>query len=170
MHRIQIGVLCLLMVFVFGITLDVAGQETTGKKQVEQKIEDMKVPMGIIVLGAPESVEQKRTAVNFPHFRHFGFHCKKCHHKWEGDAKIPTCTTSDCHDLLKSPKKPTKYLSYTDTGIKYYKYAFHQQCIGCHKEIKIKRKKMEMSYKTLEVKLPKTGPTECKECHPKLEE
>jgi hypothetical protein len=167
MHRILIGVMCLMMIFIFGITLEVAGQDSGDN---EQSLENMLVPMGVIVLKPDESVEQKKTPVEFYHSKHFVYDCKTCHHKWEGNTKIVNCSTSDCHDLLKSPKKPTKYLSYTDTGIKYYKYAFHQQCVGCHKEIKIKRKKMEMSYKTLEVQLPKTGPTGCKECHPKLEE
>jgi hypothetical protein len=69
--------------------------------------------------------------------------------------------------LLKSPKKATKYLVYTDTGIKYYKYAYHKKCVGCHKEVKAKRKEMEMSYQVLKEKLPSSGPTGCIECHPK---
>ena len=33
--------------------------------------EDMCVPMGKIVLKAPEGVTSQRSAVNFPHVRHF---------------------------------------------------------------------------------------------------
>jgi hypothetical protein len=170
-----------MMVFVFGISVDVSGQENEAS---EPTLEDMSVPMGIIVLEPDESVEQKRTPVEFHHSKHFTFDCKKCHHKWEGkthvtfDCKkchhkwegkthVPTCRTTDCHDSFEPPKKPTKFLSYTETGIKYYKYAYHQMCVGCHKEIKIKRKAMEMSYTVLKDKLPKTGPTGCVECHPK---
>jgi hypothetical protein len=132
-----------MMVFVFGISIDVSGQENEAS---EPTLEDMSVPMGIIVLEPDESVEQKRTPVEFHHSKHFTFDCKKCHHKWEGKTHV---------------------LSYTETGIKYYKYAYHQMCVGCHKEIKIKRKAMEMSYTVLKDKLPKTGPTGCVECHPK---
>ena len=168
MHRIRIGVLCLMMVFVLGISLEATGQDTDADEQKdEQKIEDMSVPMGVIVLEPDASIEQKKSAVGFPHSKHFVFDCRRCHHKWEGNTKIANCTASKCHDQLKSPEKPTKYLSYTETGIKYYKYAYHQRCVGCHKERKIKRKNMEMSYKVLEAKLPKTGPTGCIECHPK---
>ena len=163
MHKIRIGVLCLMMVLILGLSLEVTGQDVGDS---EKGLEDMLVPMGIIVLEPDESVEQKKSAVEFHHSKHFIYDCKRCHHKWEGITQIVNCTTSNCHDLLESPKGPTKYLSYTDTGIKYYKYAFHQRCVGCHKEINIERKKMEMSYKTLE-KLPKTGPTGCNECHPK---
>lgn len=164
MNRLRIGVLCLMMVFIFGISMEVAGEN---KGDTEQALGDMCVPMGKIMLKPDASVKQKKSPVEFHHSKHFVYDCKTCHHKWEGNTKIVTCETSGCHDLLKSPKKPTKYLSYTDTGIKYYKYAFHQQCVGCHKEIKNKRKEMEMSYKTLTTVLPKTGPTGCIECHPK---
>ena len=164
MERIRIGVWCLSLVFVFGILFQVVGKDVGYS---EQNQEDMIVPMGVIVLKPDASVEQKKSPVEFNHSKHFLYECRTCHHKWKGNTKITNCTTSNCHDLLKSPKKPTKYMAYTDTGIKYYKYAFHQSCIGCHKEIKIKRKKMEMSFATHEDKLPKTGPTGCIECHPK---
>ena len=163
MYRIRVGVLCLVIVFVFGIALNATGQK---KRDTEAAVEDMVVPMGIIVLEPDSSVEQKRAPVEFNHGKHFSFDCRKCHHKWEGNAKITNCTTSNCHDLLKAPKKPTKYLAYTEDGIKYYKYAFHQTCIGCHKEIKVKQEKMEMLYKASETK-KKIVPTSCNECHPK---
>ena len=164
MHRIRISVLCMIMVFVFGTSLEVAGQN---EGYSEQNKEVMLVPMGVIVLKPDASVDQKKSPVEFNHSKHFLYDCRTCHHKWEGNDKITNCTTSNCHDLLSSPEKSTKYLNYTDPGIKYYKYAFHQSCIGCHKQIKIKRKKMEMSFATREAKLPKTGPTACIECHPK---
>jgi len=48
-----------------------------------------------------------------------------------------------------------------------YKYAYHQNCIGCHKEIKVQRKRLESVYLAAKKELPKTGPTSCNECHPK---
>jgi hypothetical protein len=145
------------------MALNVAGQnesdtEATGK--------DMIVPMGVIVLKPDPSVEPERTPVEFNHGQHFKFDCRTCHHKWEGNTKITSCTTSNCHDLLKAPKKPTRYLDYTENGIKYYKYAFHQACIGCHKKIKTQQKKMEMLHKAPE-EYSKNLPTSCNECHPK---
>ena len=164
MYRIQAGILCLVMVFVFGLALNVAGQDESEPKAA---VEDMCVPMGVIELKPDPSVEQKKSSVEFNHAKHLTFDCRRCHHKWEANTKIANCSTSDCHDLLKAPKRPTKYLVYTEEGIKYYKYAYHQNCIGCHKEIKIQRKKLESVYLTAEKELPKTGPTSCNECHPK---
>lgn len=164
MQRICTGLLCLLMIFVFGISFVVAGKNTG---ESEQSPEDMCVPMGVIVLEPNSSIEAKKAPVDFHHSKHFLYDCKQCHHKWKGNEQIVNCTTAECHDLLTPPKKPTKYLAYTDAGIKYYKYAFHQKCVGCHKEIKAQRKKMELAYQVQTEKLPKTGPTGCKECHPK---
>ncbi|MBW2603478.1 MAG: cytochrome c3 family protein [Deltaproteobacteria bacterium] len=163
MYKIRVAVLFLVVVFVFGMALNVAGQN---KSDTEEAFEDMVVPMGVIVLKPDPSVEQKRSPVEFHHARHFKYDCRTCHHKWEGNTRIANCTTSSCHDLLKSPKKPTKYLAYTENGIKYYKYAYHKNCIGCHKEIKVKQEKMEMLYKASEIK-KQNVPTSCTECHPK---
>ncbi|MDH4205893.1 MAG: cytochrome c3 family protein [Desulfobacteraceae bacterium] len=163
MYRIRVAVLCLVIVFVFGMALNVAGQN---KSDTKEAVEDMVVPMGIIVLKPDPSVKPKRSPVEFNHAKHFTYNCRKCHHKWEGNAKISNCTTSKCHDLLKAPKRPTKYLAYTEDGIKYYKYAYHENCIGCHKEIKVEQKKMEMLYKVSEKKKI-IVPTSCNECHPK---
>lgn len=165
MHRRHVVIPCLVLVLILGFTLEVIGKDAS---TVKKDLKKMCVPLGILVLKPDASVEQKKTAVDFDHSRHFVFDCKTCHHKWDINKQITNCTTSGCHDLLKSPKEPTKYLAYTDTSIKYYKYAFHQKCVGCHKDIKIKRKKMEMAY-TSKAKLPKTGPTGCVMCHPKEE-
>jgi hypothetical protein len=164
MHKIRIGVLCLMIALILSVSLQATGQNADAG---EERLEVMCVPMGVIVLQPEQTVEQKKSPVQFPHSKHFIYECKACHHKWDGTTQISNCTTSGCHDVFKAPKKPTKYLDYTDTGIKYFKYAFHQKCIGCHKAIKAKRKRIEMSYRTLNEKLPKTGPTGCIECHPK---
>jgi hypothetical protein len=163
MRRLQVGVLGLVMVFVFGMALNVAGQN---KSDTKEALEDMCVPMGVIVLKPVPLVKQKRSSVEFNHAKHFTYDCRKCHHKWEGNVNISNCTTSNCHDLLKAPEKPTRYLTYTEDGIKYYKYAYHQKCVGCHKELKTGQKKMEMLYKAPE-KEKIIVPTSCNECHPK---
>jgi hypothetical protein len=60
----KISLLCLgLGIFlVFGSMTMVVGQETE---------DEMVVPMGTIVLEPPESVEPKRSPVDFPHSTHF---------------------------------------------------------------------------------------------------
>ena len=131
MYKIGIGILCVVMVVILGTSLKVSGQEA----------EDvMLVPMGVIPIEPPEGVEAKKSPVAFPHSRHFMTECKECHHKWTGQEKIKNCTTSGCHDLIETPVKPKKYLSYSDVAIKYFKYAYHQMCISCHKEIKMQQR------------------------------
>lgn len=161
MLRVRIVLLCLVVMLISGVALEAIGQN-------ESRSEDaMCVPMGDIVITPPASVEQTRSPVNFPHSRHFGADCRTCHHAWAGNAKIRNCTTAGCHDQTTSPKTQTTYLKYTGSSIAYFKYAFHGQCVGCHKEIKQKRKTLEMSKIALKDKLPATGPTSCSECHPK---
>jgi Class III cytochrome C family len=163
MYRIRVAVLCLAIVFVFGIAINATGlNEGDGEAIADEMI----VPMGVIVLKPDPSVKQKKAPVEFNHGKHFKYDCRSCHHRWEGNTKITNCTTSNCHDLLNAPKKPTRYLAYTENGIKYYKYAFHQNCIGCHKKIKAEQKKMEMLHKASEENKI-TVPTSCNECHPK---
>ena len=163
MCRLRVGVLCLMMVFVFGMSLNAAGQNNGDTKEA---VKDMCVPMGVIELKPDPSIKQEKSSVKFNHSKHFSYDCRTCHHKWERSTRIANCTASKCHDLLKSPKKPTRYLAYTEDGIKYYKYAYHKNCIGCHKEIKVKQDKMEMLYKNSKIK-KKIVPTSCNECHPK---
>ncbi len=129
--------------------------------------DEMCVPMGEMTI-EPLVEEAKRSEVTFRHKVHFGYNCRKCHHKWSGQEPITGCATSGCHDLDISPKakdgKPTKDPL---LKIRYYKSAYHQMCIGCHKEIKLKNKKMEAAKASLGEKLPATGPTGCNQCHPK---
>ncbi|MGD8883230.1 MAG: hypothetical protein PVI82_15140, partial [Desulfobacterales bacterium] len=61
MQKIGLLCLCFSMVLVFGSIAMVGGQETE---------DEMVVPMGIIVLEPPESVESKRSSVEFPHSTH----------------------------------------------------------------------------------------------------
>lgn len=162
MRKLQVGVVCLAVIFVFGMALNVSGQD---KSESKKALEEMCVPMGVIELKPPPSVKPERSPVKFNHSEHFTYDCRTCHHKWEGTVKISNCTASNCHDLSKAPKKPTRYLAYTKEGIKYYKYAYHENCIGCHKKLKEKQKKLEMSYVAME-KQETTLPTSCNDCHP----
>lgn len=151
--------LCLSIVLVLGSITIVVGQETE---------EEMIVPMGNIVIEPPESVEPKRSPVEFPHSRHFAsVDCRTCHHTWQGKELIKSCTTSGCHDVSISPTISEPGSVNPDLAIRYYKTGFHQLCIGCHKEIKVQNKQLETSFKQLKDTLTIPGPTSCIQCHPK---
>ena len=129
--------------------------------------DEMCVPMGEITL-ASLAKDAQRSDVAFPHSAHFSYSCKECHHKWNGKEAIQSCTTSGCHDLEKAPMdKDGKPVQDKLLKIRYYKNAFHANCLGCHKTIKMKNKSMEASKAALGEKLSPTGPTGCNQCHPK---
>ena len=152
---LSVGVVCCIM------TLIATAQDA---KKAEGFLN---VPIGSIELKPPGAVDATKNPVAFPHSRHFTYNCKECHHTWNLDANLQTCTTSECHDLTKAPKKENSAAAVAD--IKYFKNAFHRQCIGCHQEIKrqntVKEKSLRLSDTNLT--LQKTGPTGCVECHPK---
>jgi uncharacterized protein YlaI len=128
--------------------------------------EQMCVPMEITI--EPLIEDAKRSEVAFPHAVHFSYSCQECHHKWDTKSTIVNCTTSGCHDLDKAPKtddgRPVKDPA---VSIRYYKKAYHDMCIGCHKKIKKSNKEIEASKASLGEKLSPTGPTGCNQCHPK---
>jgi hypothetical protein len=150
----------LMLIAILGYAIDVPGDNTGG--------DVMCVPMGDILLEAPEGVQAKRASVVFPHAGHFSFECKVCHHKWSGDAHIQTCMASGCHDLAESPEKSGTGMD-DDAEARYYKNAFHTLCIGCHKKIKTDNQKKEFSAGILKSPLPNPGPTGCVNCHPRTE-
>lgn len=129
--------------------------------------EEMSVPLGDITL---QSLAQdaKRADVTFPHALHFGFKCQTCHHKWKGTTPIASCTAAQCHDLAESPKtEEGKPITDPQIKIRYFKNAFHEKCIGCHKKIAKNNKMLEATHLPLDEKLPAVGPTGCNGCHPK---
>ena len=152
---LSVGVVCFVMALV------------ATAQDAKEKEGYLSVPIGTIGLKPPKAVDMIKNPVAFPHSRHFIYNCKECHHAWNLDAQLQTCTTSECHDLIKAPKKESAAAAVAD--IKYYKKAFHQNCIGCHQEIKkqnaAKENSLRLSDKNLA--LQKTGPTGCVECHPK---
>jgi hypothetical protein len=147
MRSVGIGLICLILVMFIGFFADTGAQEEG----------DMCVPMGDIELAPPESVDSLRGEVMFPHSLHFANDCKSCHHKWGGQGTIQGCMTSGCHDVDVSPEK--------GKDPRYYKSAYHGQCIGCHKQIKQRNEQLERSGKILTEKLSPEGPTGCVQCH-----
>ena len=125
------------------------------------------VPVGRLALAPPVGVTPKRSAVAFPHSQHFSYTCKTCHHKWDGNSRVQSCTASKCHDQLSLPVKSKKARADRLEAIRYYKYAFHQQCIGCHRDIKIHNEKLERSRKKIKKPMQWPGPTSCVGCHPR---
>ena len=161
MHKISLGIFGLVLAIILGNAMVVTGSGDA---------EDMCIPMGTIVLEPLLGVEAKRTPVDFHHPTHFGFSCQTCHHKWtEMDQPIAGCSTSGCHDVAEAPKPTETGAVDKDLAARYYKTAFHNLCIGCHKEMQIQNKALEMSGRVLKENLPSTGPTGCIQCHPKEE-
>ena len=156
MYKIGIGVFCLILALIFGNAMVIAGNSDG---------DYMSVPMGIIQLDPPDSVENPKPPVNFPHSIHFEFNCRTCHHQWEFDEPIQNCRTSGCHDGLVAPTKAEKGEDPEELKMSYYKNAYHKLCIGCHRDMKHENRKLELSGRVLKENLPATGPTGCKQCH-----
>jgi len=152
MHKVRILVLCLMIVALSGGLYNGFAQESEG---------DLIVPLGNIPLSAPDGVEAKRADVDFPHGVHFDYNCKTCHHSWTGTAEVAGCMTSGCHDQAQTVEGDEM------ASVRYYKEAYHTQCIDCHKEIKMTNKATESDKTILNPELLPEGPTGCNECHPK---
>lgn len=133
---------------------------------IGSEAEEMVVPLGELTINAPDDVETKRAAVTFPHNVHFDYACNRCHHMWEHDTAVLSCSTADCHDATLSPLKAAAEGDEIEP-YQYYKTAYHTLCIGCHKEIKANNLKLERSMGKLPEQLPAAGPTGCVECHPR---
>ncbi len=131
--------------------------------------EEMCIPMGTFYIEPPESIEASRSKVSFPHSLHFSYNCNVCHHTWTGEGQIKNCMTSGCHDQTQSPKKAVREGSFSAEAIQYFKYAYHNQCIGCHREIRQANAKAEKRRRLGSVTIRKTGPTGCVQCHPREE-
>lgn len=160
MYRVGLLILCLIGMVAYG-------SSWVGADQSTESVSDMCIPMGIIALQPPSGADKQRAAVDFNHSLHFDFNCKTCHHTWEGTGPVQSCSTSGCHDLVKTPMKPDNAGIDEEMAIRYFKRAFHASCIGCHKQIKEANLALEMSRKPVEGKLAATGPTSCAECHPR---
>jgi hypothetical protein len=132
---------------------------------VAENAEDtMCIPMGTILIEAPGDVEARRSSVEFPHSTHFEFTCKTCHHTWDNETPILSCTASGCHDLTRSRSEDGKIDP--TLAMRNFKAAFHGNCIDCHKRIKLQNSKIEKSY-SLTTPMQNSGPTSCNICHPK---
>jgi hypothetical protein len=185
MDRERITILCLVVFMIFGgaiaflpvNTESLASViETTPGDGAQSQVESaaanqyLKVPVGNIIITPPEDVSGKRKPVDFPHSRHFSYACQTCHHKWMGGANLQGCSTQDCHGQVTRPERPGRKVPDPDYDISYFKKAYHQQCITCHKSLKQQNLEAELSLEQIEGKLPVVGPTSCVKCHPEEKE
>ena len=159
----------LILAMVALASVGIAGSLTAIAENKQATMDAIYVPVGRLALAPPVGFISKRSAVAFPHSRHFEYTCRICHHNWDGQSGVQSCTASECHDQLSAPpmKKGARYLDYIDDSIGYFKFAFHRQCIGCHKEIKARNAKLARSVFMLNTPPQKTGPTGCIDCHPR---
>jgi len=100
--------------------------------------------------------ETKKSPVNFTHMKHiydYNVKCDSCHHIKETDKVfiISFAKCESCHNKEKGDRK----------DIMRYEIAYHNNCIGCHKEVNIKDGDPKGR------KGP--APTSCTKCHPKKE-
>jgi hypothetical protein len=108
----------------------------------------------------------KKALVTFNHKKHnvdYKIGCADCHHMYkdgknvwkEGDA-VQKCDA--CHTEAKAPTgADAPKLSKAEQIKKYYYSAIHENCVGCHKDLK-------------KADPTKVIPTKCAECHPKKTE
>lgn len=144
-----------LIISILGFSWIVSGKEP---------VDDICIPMGSLLLEPPESVTPIRPPVEFPHSRHFDFSCKTCHHMWDHESPVYGCMTSGCHDVIEAPKTPA---SGKEMDILYYRNAYHESCLGCHKEIHIQNRKEEQKLRATDKNtvIRKSGPLSCSGCH-----
>jgi hypothetical protein len=107
--------------------------------------------------------KHRMSLITFTHKRHnvdYKIACDNCHHVykegknvWKEGDEVKKCDA--CHTEAKAPraKKGEPKLSKAEKIKKYYYSAIHENCAGCHKELKKAAKP--------------TGPTVCTACHAK---
>jgi hypothetical protein len=106
----------------------------------DDEVSEICIKLEKIMLKPPEGVEQTRASVEFTHIKHLiDFPCSSCHHTWEGEGDVLSCTAQDCHDLATKPpwgtrKASPRYLDYTEAALGYFEFAYHKQCLECHRE------------------------------------
>jgi uncharacterized membrane-anchored protein len=142
-----------LVVAAFGVVFLVAGVYAT------QQAADC------MTLNSKVYAKHKKALVTFTHKKHnvdYKIACTDCHHVykdgknvWKEDDEVQKCEA--CHSEAKAPKakKGEPKLSKAEKIKQYHYDAIHENCKGCHSDLKKAGKP--------------TGPTACKDCHPKKE-
>ncbi|WP_291321381.1 cytochrome c3 family protein [Desulfonatronospira sp.] len=107
--------------------------------QHEQKDQDMEYAHSEYadewMLYAPEEYgEMDYGPVPFSHTVHGDFECGECHHDDTGqplteDDKIIGCMEAGCHDMAVAEEPED------EDDIRYFEKAYHDQCMGCHRDM-----------------------------------
>jgi hypothetical protein len=129
----------------------------------ENSTDSLEIPLGTLILTAPEGAYAKRSPVEFPHGGHFDYSCQTCHHEWDGESPVQNCTVSGCHDQLEADEN-TRNINDERNSL-YFLAAYHKACIECHRDLRDQREDLEKSGITDESILPAYGPLACNECH-----
>lgn len=116
-----------------------------------------------MVMNSKVYPKHTKTLVTFTHKRHnsdYKIPCTGCHHTykdskntWQQGDEVKKCDV--CHSEAKAPTgKEAPVLSEQEKIERYHYSAMHENCKGCHSDLKKAGKS--------------AGPTVCKDCHPKL--
>lgn len=105
------------------------------------------VPGDDYMIPKPEGIDVKQKSLPFSHAKHAAYGCVDCHHTSEGTNVTEGCTDAGCHDLFVAATPEEK------RDIRFFEKAYHDQCIGCHRDLRKAEKP--------------TGPVACTGCHPK---
>ena len=163
MFNKKMVILCVATIFVLGGALMASGSWVEG---IDEEGE-LTIPLGNLSVSAPSDAEITLPDSLFPHNRHMTYSCDTCHHKWDYTEDLQSCTASGCHDLAKAPEKSVKDGAYTEESIRYYKYAYHQMCRGCHREINAQNRAIDNQnrFAGSGAAIMRNGPVSCKGCH-----
>ncbi len=129
----------------------------------ESARESAEVP-AVIALKATLWSEHTKSPVTFSHKKHsaeYKVACSECHHKYEDGKNVwnegdPVQKCQECH--TERTIKGEKQLPPEKQKLN-LKLAFHNNCQGCHKKLKMKDRE---KYADI--------PTTCVECHPRKKE
>jgi hypothetical protein len=120
-------------------------------------------PADTMTMNSKVYKKHKKVLVTFTHKKHnvdYKIACADCHHVykdgknvWKKTEAVQKCDA--CHSEAKAPKakKGEPKIPKKEKITKYHYSAIHENCVVCHKDLKKAAKP--------------TGPTACKDCHPK---
>ena len=122
-------------------------------------------PADTMTMNSTVFKKHTKVLVTFTHKKHnvdYKIACADCHHVFKDGKNVwkegdPVQKCDECHSEAKAAKakKGEAPMPKMEQIKKYHYSAIHENCVGCHKDLKKAAKP--------------TGPTACKDCHPKPE-
>ncbi len=117
----------------------------------------------VIELKSDVYKQHRKPIVEFTHKKHaedYGIACKDCHHVfkdgknvWKEGDPVQKCDADGCHSKAKPSPDERRSMSDAEKMKAFHYEAIHENCKGCHKELKMEGKP--------------TGPISCSKCHPR---